>query len=236
MPLGIFKVSNVRILIVEDDLTTQQFLQRALSEQGYQVDAASDGQEGLFLALEQDYQLIVLDRMLPKLDGLTVLSTLRNANKHLPVLILSALDSVDERVKGLREGGDDYLVKPFALAELLVRIEILLQRQRGQTEPSLNKLQVADLSMDLLARRVWRGQQEIQLQPKEFKLLRYLMEHAGQVVTRTLLFEAVWNYDFDPQTNVIDVHVARLRKKVELDGHSPLLETVRGVGYRMVEK
>lgn len=224
----------MRILVVEDDLTTQQFLQRALTEQGYQVDVASDGQQGLFLALEHDYQLIVLDRMLPKLDGLTVLSTLRSANKALPVLILSALDSVDERVKGLREGGDDYLVKPFALAELIVRIEILVQRQRGQADSQTNTLQVADLSMDLLARRVWRGQQEIQLQPKEFKLLRYLMEHAGQVVTRTLLFEAVWNYDFDPQTNVIDVHVARLRKKVELDGHSPLLETVRGVGYRMV--
>ncbi|GDY25367.1 MULTISPECIES: response regulator transcription factor [unclassified Agarivorans] len=226
----------MRILVIEDDLTTQQFLQRALTEQGYQVDVASDGQDGLFLALEHNYQLLVLDRMLPKLDGLTVLSTLRNANKTLPVLILSALDSVDERVKGLREGGDDYLVKPFALAELLVRIEILLQRQRGQAEPQSNKLQVADLSMDLLARQVWRGQQEIVLQPKEFKLLRYLMEHAGQVVTRTLLFEAVWDYDFDPQTNVIDVHVARLRKKVELDGHNPLLETVRGVGYRMVAK
>ncbi|MGY5451145.1 response regulator transcription factor [Agarivorans sp. MS3-6] len=224
----------MRILVVEDDLTTQQFLQRALTEQGYQVDVASDGQQGLFFALEHDYQLIVLDRMLPKLDGLTVLSTLRSANKTLPVIILSALDSVDERVKGLREGGDDYLVKPFALAELLVRIEILTQRQRGQLDSQTNTLQVADLSMDLLARRVWRGQQEIQLQPKEFKLLRYLMEHAGQVVTRTLLFEAVWNYDFDPQTNVIDVHVARLRKKVELDGLSPLLETVRGVGYRMV--
>ncbi len=223
----------MRILVVEDDLTTQQFLQRALTEQGYQVDVASDGQQGLFLALEHDYQLIVLDRLLPKLDGLTTLSTLRSANRTLPVLILSALDSVDERVKGLREGGDDYLVKPFALAELLVRIEILIQRQRGQAESQSNKLQVADLSMDLLARRVWRGQQEIPLQPKEFKLLRYLMEHAGQVVTRTLLFEAVWDYDFDPQTNVIDVHMARLRKKVELDGLSPLLETVRGVGYRM---
>ncbi|WP_432460594.1 winged helix-turn-helix domain-containing protein [Agarivorans sp. QJM3NY_25] len=226
----------MRILVVEDDRTTQQFLQRALSEQGYLVDVASDGQAGLFLALEHDYQLLVLDRMLPKLDGLNLLSTLRDANKTLPVLILSALDSVDERVKGLRQGGDDYLVKPFALAELLVRIDILLKRPRGPAAFASNRLQVADLSIDLLARRVWRGEQEILLQPKEFKLLHYLMEHAGQVVTRTLLFEAVWHYDFDPQTNVIDVHVARLIKKVELDGHRPLLETVRGVGYRMLAK
>lgn len=225
----------MRILVVEDSLTTSQYLQKALQEQGYEVDIADNGQDGLFLGLEHDYQLILLDRMLPKLDGLSVLSTLRKAGKTTPVLILSALDSVSERVKGLREGGDDYLVKPFALSELLVRIEILIKRTVSGTEQS-NVLQVADLKMDLLSHKVHRGQVEIQLQPKEFKLLRYLMEHAGQVVSRSLLFEAVWDYHFDPQTNVIDVHVARLRKKVELDGHPPLLETVRGVGYRMVGK
>ncbi|WP_028862666.1 response regulator transcription factor [Psychromonas aquimarina] len=225
----------MRILVVEDSADTRQYLFKALQEQGYEVDLAENGQDGLFLALEHDYQLILLDRMLPKLDGLSVLSTLRNAGKQTPVLILSALDSVAERVKGLREGGDDYLVKPFALSELLVRIEILIKRKGESTELS-NKLQVADLHMDLLSHKVHRGQTEIQLQPKEFKLLRYLMEHAGQVISRSLLFEAVWDYHFDPQTNVIDVHVARLRKKVELDGHVPLLETVRGVGYRMVEK
>ncbi|WP_354625387.1 response regulator transcription factor [Psychromonas sp. MME2] len=225
----------MRILVVEDNLTTRQYLQKALQEQGYQVDLADNGKDGLFLALEHDYQLILLDRMLPQLDGLSVLSTLRNANNKTPVLILSALDSVSERVRGLREGGDDYLVKPFALSELLIRIEILIKRRVLGTQPS-STIQVSDLKMDLLSHKVYRGLIEVPLQPKEFKLLRYLMEHAGQVVSRSLLFEAVWDYHFDPQTNVIDVHVARLRKKVELDGYPPLLETVRGVGYRMVEK
>ncbi len=226
----------MRILIVEDDSTTRQYLIKALHEQGYEVDHADNGQDGLFLALEHEYQLIILDRMLPKLDGLTVLSTLRNASKQTPVLILSALDSVTERVKGLREGGDDYMVKPFALSELLIRIEILINRKNSHTEQQTSMLQIADLKMDLLSHRVFRGDTELKLQPKEFKLLRYLMEHAGQVVSRSLLFESVWEYHFDPQTNVIDVHIARLRKKVELDGHAPLLETVRGVGYRMAGK
>lgn len=225
----------MRILVIEDNQTTSQYLQKALQEQGYEVDLADNGQDGLFLALEGDHQLIVLDRMLPKLDGLTVLSTLRNAGKTMPVLILSALDSVSERVKGLREGGDDYLIKPFALSELLVRIEILIQRKGSSNEQLTSTLQVADLKMDLLSHKVYRGLTEITLQPKEFKLLRYLMEHSGQVLSRSLLFEAVWDYQFDPQTNVIDVHMARLRKKVEFDGLTPLLETVRGSGYRMVE-
>jgi two-component system OmpR family response regulator len=224
----------LRILVIEDNQTTSQYLQKALQEQGYEIDLADNGQDGLFLALEGDYQLILLDRMLPKLDGLTVLTTLRNAGKQTPVLILSALDSVSERVKGLREGGDDYLIKPFALSELLVRIEILIQRKSQSGEKVSNTLQVADLKMDLLSHKVYRGLSEIKLQPKEFKLLRYLMEHDGQVLSRSLLFEAVWDYQFDPQTNVIDVHMARLRKKVEFDGLTPLLETVRGMGYRMV--
>lgn len=226
----------MRILIVEDDQTVRLYLQKALQEQGYEVDLADNGQDGLFLALEIDYQLILLDRMLPKLDGLTLLTTLRNAGKQTPVLILSALDSVSERVKGLREGGDDYLIKPFALSELLIRIEILIARKGNQQTEQARQLQVADLKMDLLSHQVYRNTVEIKLQPKEFKLLRYLMQHAGQVVSRSLLFEAVWDYHFDPQTNVIDVHIARLRKKVELDGQTPLLETVRGMGYRMVGK
>lgn len=232
LPLGVI----LRILVIEDNLTTRQYLQKALKEQGYEVDLAENGQDGLFLALEGDYQLILLDRMLPKLDGLTVLTTLRNAGNQTPVLILSALDSVSERVKGLREGSDDYLIKPFALSELLVRIEILIQRKGSNVDIKTNVLQVADLKMELLSRKVFRGQNEVILQPKEFKLLRYLMEHSGQVVSRSLLFEAVWDYQFDPQTNVIDVHMARLRKKVEFDGLPSLLETVRGVGYRMVEQ
>ncbi|MCL1049506.1 response regulator transcription factor [Shewanella abyssi] len=226
----------MRILVIEDNQTTRQYLQKALQEQGYEIDLADNGQDGLFLALEGDYQLILLDRMLPKLDGLTVLTTLRNAGKQTPVLILSALDSVSERVKGLREGGDDYLIKPFALSELLVRIEILIQRKGTHNEKLTTTLHVADLKMDLLSHKVFRGLTEVFLLPKEFKLLRYLMEHSGQVVSRSLLFEAVWDYQFDPQTNVIDVHMARLRKKVEFDGLTPLLETVRGVGYRMVQQ
>ncbi|GLS90458.1 DNA-binding response regulator [Psychromonas marina] len=225
----------MRILVIEDNQTTREYLQKALQEQGYEVDLADNGQDGLFLALEGKYQLILLDRMLPKLDGLTVLSTLRKAGKETPVLILSALDSVSERVKGLREGGDDYLIKPFALSELLVRIEILIQRKGNTSQQLTSTLQVADLKMDLLSHKAFRGGNELTLQPKEFKLLRYLMEHSGQVVSRSMLFEAVWDYQFDPQTNVIDVHMARLRKKVELDGVTPLLETVRGIGYRMVE-
>ncbi len=226
----------MRILVVEDDQVTQNFLKKGLTEQGYQVDVASDGQEALFQALEIDYQLIILDRMLPKLDGLTVLGTLRAANKELPVLILSALDSVDERVKGLRKGGDDYLVKPFSFSELLARVEILLKRHSAPSAAPTSQLQSGDLTMNLLTREVTRAGQNIPLQPKEFQILQYLMEHPGQVVTRTLLFEAVWNYDFDPQTNVIDVHVARLRKKVEADDLPTIIETIRGVGYRLVDK
>jgi two-component system OmpR family response regulator len=225
----------VRILVVEDDQVTQSFLKKGLTEQGYQVVVASDGQDALFQALEGDFQLIILDRMLPKLDGLTVLNTLRSAGRTLPVLILSALDSVDDRVKGLREGGDDYLVKPFAFAELLARIEILLKRSSHQQPAENSALTVGDLSMNFITREVSRQGRPITLQPKEFQLLRYLMEHPGQVVTRTLLFEAVWHYDFDPQTNVIDVHVALLRKKVESNDLAPILETIRGVGYRLVD-
>ncbi|GAA3911428.1 response regulator transcription factor [Litoribacillus peritrichatus] len=227
----------MKVLIVEDDKTTRDFLQQALTEQGYTVETAADGQDGLFKALELNFDLIVLDRMLPKLDGLTVLATLRSGGHRVPVLILSALDSVDERVKGLKQGGDDYLVKPFALAELLARVEILGRRSQpivaGAQE---TRIQLKNLTLDMLAHTLTIADQEIEIQPKEFKLLRYLLEHQEQVVSRTMLFEAVWDYQFDPQTNVIDVHVARLRKKLTEANALVEITTVRGVGYRLVSQ
>ena len=224
----------MKILIVEDDRTIRDFLQQALMEQGYSVEVAADGQDGLFQALELQFDLIVLDRMLPKMDGLTVLQTLRSNGNGVPVLILSALDSVDDRVKGLKQGGDDYLVKPFALAELLARIEILLRRNDTvSATQQTTELIERNLKLDLLAHKLFVASEEVELQPKEFKLLKYLLEHIDQVVTRTMLFEAVWDYQFDPQTNVIDVHVARLRKKLASKGCQVEIETVRGVGYRV---
>jgi two-component system OmpR family response regulator len=193
------------------------------------VDRAGDGKEGLFLALEESYDAIVVDRMLPGLDGLSVVQSLRAAQDRTPVLILSALGEVEDRVEGLRKGGDDYLTKPFAFSELLARLEALVRR--GDAEAVATKLQVADLEMDLLARTVKRGGVTIDLQPREFQLLEYLMRHSGQVVTRTMLLEKVWDYHFDPQTNVIDVHVSRLRRKIDRDFDPSLLHTVRGAGY-----
>lgn len=224
----------MKILIVEDDKTTREFLQKALTEQGYAVEVAADGQDGLFQAMELYFDLIILDRMLPKMDGLTVLQALRSTGKTVPVLILSALDSVDERVKGLKQGGDDYLVKPFALAELLARVEILIRRTETASQTQqITELTMKNLKLDLLSHKLFIQQQEVELQPKEFQLLKYLLEHPDQVVTRTMLFEAVWNYQFDPQTNVIDVHVARLRKKLAAVNCLAEIDTVRGVGYRI---
>ncbi len=224
----------MKILIVEDDKTTREFLQKALTEQGYAVEVAADGQDGLFQAMELHFDLIILDRMLPKMDGLTVLQALRSSGKAVPVLILSALDSVDERVKGLKQGGDDYLVKPFALAELLARVEILIRRTETASQTQqITELTMKNLKLDLLSHKLFIQQQEVELQPKEFQLLKYLLEHPDQVVTRTMLFEAVWNYQFDPQTNVIDVHVARLRKKLAAVNCLAEIDTVRGVGYRI---
>ncbi|PML97937.1 response regulator transcription factor [Vibrio breoganii] len=226
----------MKVLVIEDDKDTREYLCQSLKQQGYEVDSADNGQDGLFLALEGEYQVIVLDRMLPSIDGLTVLSTLRAANTTARVLILSALDSVDERVKGLKQGGDDYLTKPFALAELIARLEILASRAVSSSAPSIqSQLRNGHIQLDLLSQEVFVASQKVNLQAKEFKLLRYLVEHAGQVVTRSLLFEAVWDYNFDPQTNVIDVHIARLRKKLEIEGQPNLIETVRGAGYRMVK-
>ncbi|MCL1144230.1 response regulator transcription factor [Shewanella gaetbuli] len=221
----------MRILIVEDDATTLKYVAEGFTAQQYSVDSATDGQEGLTLAKHNQYDLIVLDRMLPKLDGLTLLSALRTSGNQTPVLILSALSHVDERVKGLRAGGDDYMTKPFAFDELLVRAEKLAQR--NVPEPTSTDIEVGSLKMELLTRIVTLDGQELMLQPKEFQLLKYLMEHPNQVISRTLLFEAVWDYHFDPRTNVIDVHIAKLRRKFEELGHGELIETVRGAGYRL---
>ena len=221
----------MKILMVEDDVTTVEYVVKGFIEQGHNIETATDGHQGLLLATSMKYDLIILDRMLPQLDGLKLLAALRATGSQTPVLILSALSHVDERVKGLRAGGDDYMTKPFAFSELLVRAEKLMQR--GESQPMVTDLSVGPLSIELLTRKVTLEGQEILLQPKEFQLLKYLMEHENQVISRTLLFEAVWDYHFDPRTNVIDVHIAKLRRKFEELGHGELIETVRGAGYRL---
>ncbi|GGZ02877.1 MULTISPECIES: response regulator transcription factor [Shewanella] len=221
----------MKILLVEDDATTQEYIVKGFLEQGHSIETAADGQQGLMLATTGQFELLILDRMLPGLDGLKLLAALRATGDQTPVLILSALSHVDERVKGLRAGGDDYMTKPFAFSELLVRAEKLMQR--GQSQPAKTDLRVGPLRMELLTRTVTLNEEELLLQPKEFLLLKYLMEHANQVVSRTLLFEAVWDYHFDPRTNVIDVHIAKLRRKFEDLGHGELIETIRGAGYRL---
>lgn len=219
----------MRILVIEDDATLNAYLLKGLAEAGHNVDGASDGKDGLFLATSESYDAIVLDRMLPGIDGLTILRTLRASQIVTPVLILSALGEVNDRVEGLQAGSDDYLTKPFAFAELLARLEALVRR--GQSEAQVTTLSVGDLEMDLLGRQVRRAGRVVALQPREFSLLEMLMRNAGQVVTRTMLLEQVWGYHFDPQTNVIDVHMSRLRAKIDRDFTDPLLHTVRGAGY-----
>jgi two-component system OmpR family response regulator len=221
----------MRVLLIEDDPQVAAYLQKAMKEVGAVVDHAADGREGLLMAAGADYAVMIIDRMLPSLDGLAVLRTLRASGDRTPVLILSALGEVDDRVEGLRAGGDDYLVKPFAFSELHARLEALLRRGSGASPET--RLQVADLELDLLTRTLTRAGREIALQPREFRLLEYLMRHAGQVVTRTMLLENVWDYHFDPQTNVIDVHISRLRAKIDRDFQPPLLHTVRGAGYML---
>jgi two-component system, OmpR family, response regulator len=221
----------MRILLVEDDPQAASYLVKGLKEQGVAVDHVVDGREGLFRATSGGYDVIILDRMLPSLDGLSILKAVRAAGDTTPVLVLSALSDVDARVEGLRAGGDDYLPKPFAFAELMARVEAL--GRRGKAEKPLTILSLADLELDLTARTVKRSGKVIDLKPKEFALLEYFMRHAGQVVTRTMLLERVWDYAFDPQTNVIDVHVSRLRGKIDKDFDKPLLHTVRGAGYML---
>lgn len=220
----------MQLLLIEDDRDAAGYLARALTEAGFRVDHAADGRDGLFLATERTYDAIIADRMLPHLDGLTIIEVLRKQGNRTPVLILSALGSVDQRVEGLRAGGDDYLTKPFALAELLARLEALLRR--GQVAPGPEtRLKVADLEMDLLARTVTRAGQRVDLTAREFKLLEFLLRRAGQVVTRTMLLEGVWDLHFDPQTNVIDVHMSRLRQAIDKGHERTLIQTIRGAGY-----
>jgi two-component system, OmpR family, response regulator len=221
----------MRILVIEDDADAAAYVAKGLREAGHAVDHAADGTQGLFLAAAEPYDVLIVDRMLPGRDGLAVIEVLRATGNRTPALILSALGSVDDRVRGLRAGGDDYLTKPFAFAELLARVEAL--GRRAAPEPAATRLKVADLELDLLARTATRAGRPIALLPREFRLLEHLMRHAGQVVTRTMLLEKVWDYHFDPQTNVIDVHIARLRQKVDRDFPSPLIHTVRGAGYRL---
>jgi two-component system OmpR family response regulator len=222
----------MRLLVVEDDQAVAGFVVKGLREAGHQAEHADNGRDGLLLATSEPFDAIVLDRMLPGgLDGLRVLETMRAQGNHTPVLVLSALSAVDERVRGLRAGGDDYLAKPFAFAELLARVEALARR--GRAETPLTRLQVGDLELDLLARTAYRQGKRLDLLPREVSLLEYLMRRAGQVVTRTMLLEGVWGYHFDPQTNVVDVHVSRLRGKVDKPFDKPLIHTVRGSGYML---
>jgi len=222
-----------KILVVEDDETTADYIAKGLEEQGYVVDRASDGRDGLFHATDATYAAIVLDRMLPGMDGLAVLNAIRAAGVETPVIILSALGSTDERVKGLTSGSDDYLAKPFAFSELLARVESLQRRSSISSAPVVTSLACHNLTMDLLARRVERAGTKVELQPREFRLLELLLRNQGQVVTRTMMLEEVWDYHFDPGTNVIDVHISRLRKKIDDGAETPLLHTVRGVGYML---
>jgi two-component system OmpR family response regulator len=219
----------MKILIIEDDLDAASYLVKAFREAGHTTEHASDGESGLFMAGENAYDVLIVDRMLPKRDGLSVISELRKRSVNTPVLILSALGQVDDRVTGLRAGGDDYLPKPYSFTELLARVEVL-GRRRGSPEQDM-VYRVGDLELDRLSHNVRRSGKEILLQPREYRLLEYLMKYTGQVVTRTMLLENVWDYHFDPQTNVIDVHVSRLRSKIEKDFDRPLLRTVRGAGY-----
>jgi two-component system OmpR family response regulator len=224
----------VRILIIEDDKDVASFIRNGLIQAGCNVDHAANGKDGLFLATTEKYDALVVDRMLPGVDGLTVIRTLRASSNTTPVLILSALGEVDDRVKGLKAGGDDYLVKPFAFSELLARLEALARRTKANSDDAPpTVLRAGDLEMDLLRREVRRSGQAIDLQPREFQLLEFLLRHAGQVVTRTMLLEGVWDYHFDPQTNVIDVHISRLRSKIDKGFERQLLHTVRGAGYRL---
>ncbi len=221
----------MRILVVEDDEVAAEYVRKGLMEVGHVVDLAGDGELGLEMAKSADYDALILDRMLPKRDGLSLLTALREDGDTTPVLILSALGEVDHRVEGLRAGGDDYLAKPYSFTELLARVEAIGRR----VDPSsvTTKLKAGDMEMDLLARTVTRAGKKILLQPREFRLLECLMRHAGKVVTRTMLLEKVWDYHFDPQTNVIDVHISRLRAKIDKEFDVPMLHTVRGAGYRL---
>jgi len=219
----------VRILLIEDDITTADFISRSLKEAGHLVQHCADGKEGLLAALDSPFELMIVDRMLPSLDGLSIIKSIRGADNPVPVLVLSALGEVDSRVEGLQAGADDYLTKPFACSELLARIDAL--SRRGGNTVEVTRFQLDDLEIDLLSHEVRRNGKLIPMQAREFRLLEYLMRHQGQVLTRTMLLENVWDYHFDPQTNIIDVHISRLRSKIDKDFDTKLLHTVRGAGY-----
>jgi len=223
----------MRILLVEDDAKIASFIVKGLKAAGYAVDHARDGEEGLHLALSEPYDTAIIDIMLPKLDGLALIERMRSAKQRTPVIILSAKGSIDDRVKGLQTGGDDYITKPFAFSELLARVQALMRRAGGLAEPT--GLSAGDMSMNLLTREVTRGAKKIELQPIEFSLLEYLMRNAGQVVSKTMIMEHVWNYNFDPQTNVVEARICRLRDKIDRDFEQKLIHTVRGVGYVLKE-
>ncbi len=222
----------MRILLVEDDAEAASYIAKGLQEVGHVVDHVGNGRDGLFMAMSERYDMMILDRMLPHVDGLSIVKAIRADNNATPVLVLSALGNVDDRVNGLRAGGDDYLVKPFAFAELLARVEALGRRGTGEAAEA-TVLRVEDLELDRLARRVTRAGKSIELQPREFRLLEYMLRNSGRVVTRTMLLENVWDYHFDPQTNLIDVHISRLRQKIDKGFERPLIHTVRGAGYRL---
>ena len=225
----------MRVLVIEDDEEAAAQVAKQLREAGHVVDHAIDGEAGFNMASAGDYDAYVVDRMLPKMDGLTLLSRRREDGDQTPALFLSALGEVDDRVSGLQAGGDDYLVKPYAFSELLARVEALGRRRAPGPSDVTTRYQVGDLELDVITRTVRRASRKIDLQPREFRLLEYLMRHAGQVVTRTMLLENVWEYHFDPQTNVIDVHISRLRSKIDKDFDKPLLKTIRGAGYTIAD-
>lgn len=220
----------MRVLVIEDDRSVANYIKKGLSELGHVVDVAHDGKDGLFLATTEKYDTLVLDRMIPNVDGMTILNALRASKIDTPILILSAKGKVEDKVMGLKAGADDYMTKPFAFEELMARLEVLSHRQTTSNERE-TVLRVKDLEVDLLARTVLRDGKEIQLQSREFTLLEYLLKHKGQVVTRTMLLENVWDYHFDPQTNIIDVHISRLRNKIDKGYDAPLIQTRRGAGY-----
>jgi two-component system OmpR family response regulator len=220
----------MKILIVEDDITVAEYINKGFKEAGHDPDVANDGQQGLLLATANDYDAIVIDRMLPHIDGITLLNTIRAAGDKTPAVILSAKNKVEDKVKGLRSGADDYMTKPFAFEELLARIEIVSSRQ-SLVNANITEITLGELKLDLINRRVTRNDKVIDLQSKEFKLLEYLLKNKGKIVTRTMLLEKVWEYNFDPQTNVIDVHISRLRNKIDKGFSYPIIETIRGAGY-----
>ena len=222
----------MKILIIEDDPVNAKYLVDGLRECGHNPDLAHDGLEGLYMATENTYDVLIVDRMLPRLDGLAVIQSLRSSGSNTPVLVLSALGKVDDRVKGLKAGGDDYLVKPFAFSELLARVEALVRRGESR-ELEQTKLTFADLEMDLLTRKVFRSGREINLQNREFRILEFMMRRPGQVITRTMMLEGIWDFHFDPQTNMIDAQISKIRQKVDKGHDKPLIHTVRGSGYKV---